>query len=114
VLLVGSDLPDLSPEPLREAVEVLDREPRAVVLGPAADGGYYLVGATSVPDVFTGIDWGGPDVLSQTEAAATRTGLTCRRLATQSDVDWPSDLALVRARRTRAWVERARAIGRRV
>ena len=50
-------------EPLREAVDVLDGEPRAIVLGPAADGGYYLVGATSVPDVFTGIDWGGPDVL---------------------------------------------------
>ena len=54
---------------LREAAR-LDAEPHAVVLGPAVDGGYYLVGATQLPDIFTGIAWGGPDVLPQTEAAA--------------------------------------------
>jgi rSAM/selenodomain-associated transferase 1 len=114
VVLVGSDLPDLSPEPLRAAVDALAAEPQVVVLGPAADGGYYLVGATQLPDIFTGIAWGGPDVLAQTEAAADRVGLACRHVAMQSDVDRPADLVRVRARRTWAWVERARAAGQRI
>lgn len=114
VVLVGSDLPDLSTEPLRAAVDALDAEPHVVVLGPAADGGYYLVGATQLPDIFTGIAWGGPDVLAQTEAAAERVGLACRHVAMQSDVDRPADLVPVRARRTSAWVERARAAGQRI
>ena len=108
-MLVGSDLPDLSPEPLRAAVDVLDAEPHVLVLGPAADGGYYLVGATQLPDIFTGIDWGGPDVLAQTRSRRGP-GPVWRAaiVAMQSDVDRPSDLALVRARRTTAWVEQAR------
>ena len=115
VVLVGSDLPDLSPEPLREAVDVLDAEPHAVVLGPAADGGYYLVGATQLPDIFTGIDWGGPDVLAQTEAAADRVGsgvpprgdAVRRRSAGRPG-------AGAGARAPAAWVERARAAGQRI
>lgn len=114
VVLVGSDLPDLSPEPLRAALDVLDTEPDVIVLGPAADGGYYLVGATQLPDVFTGIPWGGSDVLAHTEAAANRAGLTCRRVTMHSDVDRPADLMLVKARRTKAWVEQARARGLRI
>jgi len=114
VLVVGSDLPDLSSEPLRDAVRVLQDEPHAVVLGPATDGGYYLVGATHVPDIFTGIDWGTAAVLEQTETALARAGLVGRRVATQSDVDLPMDLGLVRAVRTRAWVEQSRASGLRI
>jgi rSAM/selenodomain-associated transferase 1 len=111
VLLVGSDLPDLSAEPLRAAAEILEREPDTVVLGPAPDGGYYLVAATRVPDIFTGIVWSTARVLEETETAARRDGLVCRRVATQRDVDRVSDLLAVEATRTRAWVQRARAAG---
>jgi rSAM/selenodomain-associated transferase 1 len=111
VLLVGSDLPDLSPDPLLEAAELLEQEPDLVVLGPAADGGYYLVAATRVPDIFSGILWGSDRVLADTEAAARQAGLRCRRVATQRDVDRVSDLLSVQAPRTRAWVQQARLVG---
>ena len=113
VILVGSDLPDLSADILREAARLLGDSPQAVVLGPAVDGGYYLVGASAVPDIFTGIEWGSARVLRQTEAAAAEAGLVCRYVATLHDVDEPSDLARVRAPRTRAWVAQARASGQR-
>lgn len=114
VLLVGSDLPDLSPQPLRDAARVLRDAPRTVVLGPAEDGGYYLVGATHVPGIFTGIEWGTAAVLEQTETAVARAGLVSHRVATQRDVDLPADLGLVRGARTRAWVEQSRASGLRI
>jgi glycosyltransferase A (GT-A) superfamily protein (DUF2064 family) len=50
-----------------------------VVLGPATDGGYYLIGcARGVPPVFDGVGWGGPRVLAETVA---RLGATPARLA---------------------------------
>ena len=67
-----------------------------------------------MPDVFTGIEWGSAAVLAQTETAVARAGLVGRRVATQSDVDLPMDLGLVRAVRTRAWVEQSRASGVRI
>jgi rSAM/selenodomain-associated transferase 1 len=108
VMLVGSDRPDLSADVLREAASVLKREPKTVVLGPAADGGYYLVAATNVPEIFTGIAWGA------TEAAARAAGRSCRHLAMRHDVDRVADLLSVRAPRTRAWVQRARLAGLRL
>ena len=112
VILMGSDLPDLSVDILQEAARLLGDTPRALVLGPAVDGGYYLVGASAVPDIFTGIEWGSAQVLRQTEAAAAEAGLPCHYVTTLHDVDEPSDLARVRAARTRAWVKQARAAGR--
>src|SRR5262245_44953067 len=65
VVLIGSDSPDLPVECVAKAFEALkDVE---VVLGPAADGGYYLVGvAGSVPPIFTGIPWSTAQVWPQT------------------------------------------------
>ncbi len=65
VVLIGSDSPNLPVEYVHNAFQQLDRYP--VVLGPADDGGYYLVGATgSVPPIFQGIQWGSPQVWTQT------------------------------------------------
>ncbi len=105
VVLVGSDLPDLPPRSIHDALAHLVRHPDAVVLGPAADGGYYLIAACHVPDAFTGIEWGGPLVFSQTEAALGRAGRACVRVDRHQDVDRPDDLRRVRAARTRAWVQ---------
>jgi rSAM/selenodomain-associated transferase 1 len=106
VALVGSDLPDLDPQAITRAFAFLDADPRSLVLGPAADGGYYLLAAAHVPAVFDGIDWGTPRVLGQTLAAASRAAIGVHLLAPMHDVDRPEDLRRVRAARTRRWVVR--------
>ena len=105
VILIGSDLPDITPQMIGLAVQHLSRDPRSLVLGPSADGGYYLIGATCVPHVFDGIEWGGPRVLAQTCAAAADRGLRVHLLEPRRDVDTADDLYSVAARRTRAWVD---------
>jgi rSAM/selenodomain-associated transferase 1 len=103
VVLVGSDLPDLRGEIVEAALAHLAGDPASLVLGPAADGGYYLIAATRVPPVFDGIAWGGPDVLSHTLAAARRAGQVVHLLDELPDVDTLEDLAATRGARTRAW-----------
>jgi hypothetical protein len=109
VALVGSDLPHITAAPVTAAFEALAADPGALVLGPAADGGYYLVAATRVPDVFGGIEWGSPRVLEQTRQAAVSQGFRVRLLAGMSDVDTADDLRRVTRGeapppRTTAWV----------
>lgn len=105
VILVGSDLPDIDPGAISAAFARLDANPAAVVLGPAADGGYYLIGAAAtVPPLFDGIEWGSRHVLEQTRAAAARHRLQVELVAPSGDVDTAADLRRVRARRTRAWI----------
>jgi rSAM/selenodomain-associated transferase 1 len=65
VVVVGADSPTLPPDRVARALAELSR--CDVVLGPAADGGYYLLGlGRDLPGLFAGIDWGGPHVLRQT------------------------------------------------
>ena len=108
VALIGSDLPHLTPATVAEAFACMAGDAGTLVLGPADDGGYYLIAARRVPGVFAGIEWGSEGVLAQTEAAAARDGLTVHRLAPMSDVDNAADLrracATGRARRTTAWM----------
>jgi rSAM/selenodomain-associated transferase 1 len=106
VVLVGSDLPDLTPSSIAGAIARLKDDPAAVVLGPSEDGGYYLVAATATPKLFDQIEWGGPHVLEQTRAAASKHGLRVHLLDALRDVDTPEDLEHVRAPRTRAWARR--------
>jgi rSAM/selenodomain-associated transferase 1 len=105
VVLVGSDLPDLAPDVLRRAAGLVLEHPDALVLGPAADGGYYLIGACRDHDVFAGIEWGTSRVLAQTVDAAQGAGVACHMVDVACDVDRPEDLWSVRAARTRAWVD---------
>jgi uncharacterized protein len=105
VAIVGSDLPDLEPRLVADAFSALDADPSLLVLGPARDGGYYLIAATRTPDVFDGIDWGGTQVLEQTRTAAADRGWRVRLLAPMDDVDVPEVLTRVTARRTASWVE---------
>ena len=108
VVLIGSDVPDITPAPIDTAFQTLEREPDALVLGPAADGGYYLIGAARVPEVFDGIEWGSPEVLAQTKDAATASGIRVSLLDVLGDVDTAVDLRRAAAggmaRRTAAWV----------
>jgi len=57
IILIGSDIPLLSPEILEEARAAIMDHP--VVLGPGRDGGYYLIGLKQPrPELFAGIAWG--------------------------------------------------------
>lgn len=97
VVLIGADLPDLAVEDLLKAGDLLQRRP--LVLGPATDGGYWLLGlAASVPStvvggrLFGGIGWGGDQVLATTLARAQGLGLAVGLLRRASDLDRPDDL----------------------
>ncbi len=91
VVLVGSDVPGLTPFILREALDAL--EIYQVVLGPATDGGYYLIGLKAgAPDLFSGIPWGSGNVFSRTIEKIERFGLRLRILEKLQDVDTPEDL----------------------
>ena len=113
-LLIGSDLPTLPPAYLAEAARVLEEGAVDVVLGPAEDGGYYLIGlARPVPALFEGIAWSTAGVLEATRARARALGLREHLLPTWYDVDTPADLDRLRrdlarpgpgARRTRRWL----------
>ena len=108
VVLIGSDLPAITPSIVAAAFEILDNDADALVLGPAADGGYYLIGATSVPPVFDGIEWGSAAVLARTQAAAAIAGLRVSLVDILADVDTRDDLHRIAearpASRTAAWV----------
>jgi rSAM/selenodomain-associated transferase 1 len=103
VVLVGSDLPDITPSLIANAISTLRSDPNSLVLGPAHDGGYYLIAATTTPNVFDGIEWSSPHVLEHTRAAAATNGLRVHLLEPLRDVDTLDDLREVRAWRTRAW-----------
>jgi uncharacterized protein len=115
VVLIGSDLPLLDGAIISEAHRVLRMRTDTVVLGPAIDGGYYLIGATRLPAaLFDGITWGGADVLEATERRAREAGWCTHRLLTHEDVDTAEALDRVaghagpRGWRTRAAASRGR------
>ncbi len=92
-LLVGSDVPGLTQEVFEQAFHAL--ESCQVVLGPALDGGYYLIGLKEPnPDLFSGIPWGSGDVMKSTLEKIARLGLKLKLLERLQDVDRPQDLPL--------------------
>ncbi len=96
VVILGTDSPTLDPARVDDAFRALDRVD--VVLGPAEDGGYYLLGARGgVPPVFHGPSWGGDRVLADTLDLLTAAGLRYERVEACFDVDRPADLVRLRA-----------------
>ncbi|MBK6766660.1 MAG: TIGR04282 family arsenosugar biosynthesis glycosyltransferase [bacterium] len=90
VVLIGSDCPALTPEHLSQAFHTLDN--RQVVLGPAADGGYYLLGMTRVvPDLFAGFAWGTDSVYAETTARLRADEISYGELPKLADVDTIED-----------------------
>ncbi len=91
MLLIGADCPDLSPAHLVTAAAALDETP--AVLGPAADGGYWLLGlARTMPHCFAAMPWGTDAVAAQTRARLADEGVTAVELETLHDCDRPEDL----------------------
>ncbi len=92
VVMIGSDCPGVNATTVNDAFARLERCP--LILGPASDGGYYLIGLREPqPRLFQGVAWGTPAVFEQTVAAARGVGLEAELLSVQADVDEASDLA---------------------
>jgi len=95
VIAIGTDCPALGSALLIKAFEKLAHYD--LVLGPATDGGYYLIGLRGfVPELFQGIPWSTADVLKQTETIADQLGLSRYHLPSLTDIDNPQDLELWR------------------
>jgi rSAM/selenodomain-associated transferase 1 len=96
VVVLGSDSPTLPLDVVNEAFDELATH--EVVLGPAEDGGYYLLGARRwIPGIFRDIPWGTAEVLDTTIAALDREDISYRRLPAWYDIDRDEDLRKLRS-----------------
>ncbi|MBG8553697.1 TIGR04282 family arsenosugar biosynthesis glycosyltransferase [Hymenobacter guriensis] len=92
VLIIGTDCPGLTTAHLQTALEAL--RTHDVVLGPAADGGYYLLGLTRLyPELFADKPWSTATVRAETLRDAAGLGLRVHLLPELHDVDTAADLA---------------------
>jgi uncharacterized protein len=89
--IIGTDCPALKVEIMAQAFDKLSQHD--LVLGPATDGGYYLIGLRrSIPELFRGIKWGTSEVFASTQAIAQNLDLNIAYLPTLADIDLPEDL----------------------
>ncbi len=95
-VLIGTDCPGLRAEHLHQAMDALGT--CDVVIGPASDGGYYLIGLREPqPELFEGIAWSTSTVLEDTIRICDTLQLHTKRLTTLGDVDVKDDLHLLRS-----------------
>jgi uncharacterized protein len=91
VIIIGADCPALTTKHLEDAVSRLLASD--IVIAPAEDGGYVLIGARKThKDMFANIDWGTSTVMAQQRKALVAAQLRLREMATLWDVDRPEDL----------------------
>lgn len=99
-IAIGTDCPAVTPDRLHQASRALERHD--VVLGPALDGGFYLIGLKRHhPELFADVPWSTAQAMTAVEARAA--GLSVARLAPERDLDTPEDLY--------EWFAGARAAG---
>lgn len=92
-VIIGTDCPELNASLLDRAFDSL--RTNDVVLGPAFDGGYYLIGLRRpIPHLFQDISWSSEHVLAETLCRASLLGLNVHLLPELSDVDEPKDLPI--------------------
>jgi uncharacterized protein len=91
VAIIGTDCPKLKAEIIAQTFDELSDQD--LVLGPAKDGGYYLIGLRRrIPELFDGIKWGTSEVFADTLAIAQKLNLSIAVLPTLADIDRPEDL----------------------
>lgn len=96
VVLIGSDSPTMPDDFLHEAFDRLATTD--AVLGPAEDGGYYLIGLTRfVPSIFDSVAWSTAKVCRQTIERLQAVDCRCHLLAPWYDIDTPHELGRLRA-----------------
>jgi rSAM/selenodomain-associated transferase 2/rSAM/selenodomain-associated transferase 1 len=97
-VLIGTDIPNITHEIILKAFDVLKQ--KKIVLGPAKDGGYYLIGLqrysqpSAISYLFENISWGADDVLDKTLNVAKHAELSLKLLEVLEDVDNPEDLKI--------------------
>jgi glycosyltransferase A (GT-A) superfamily protein (DUF2064 family) len=97
-VLIGADCPTLAVKDITTAFDALDRG-TDVVIGPAVDGGYYLIGMRVYhADIFTNIAWSTAGVLSATENRIQQHNLSLLALPRRKDLDTPDDYAVYKGR----------------
>jgi rSAM/selenodomain-associated transferase 1 len=97
VVVIGTDCPGLTPAVIESAFARLDQSD--VVLGPATDGGYYLIGmARPLPELFQDVPWSSPETLRVTMDRARQRELRVSLLDELADIDTADDW--------RAWLSR--------
>jgi rSAM/selenodomain-associated transferase 1 len=92
-VLIGTDVPDLRTSVINEAFAALKNS--EAVIGPASDGGYYLIGFRKEsfrPEIFHGIEWGSDSVFSRTMSVFEEFGSRVHILPEWRDVDTVEDL----------------------
>ncbi len=95
VVVIGTDAPELQAKHLKEAFANL--ETADVVLGPAEDGGYYLIGMNQLHRaLFSEISWSTEQVFTQTLQRIRDLRLRYRLLQRLSDIDYPEDVLCLR------------------
>ncbi|MBD6614692.1 glycosyltransferase [Komarekiella sp. 'clone 1'] len=93
VMIIGTDCPGVNAQILATAFEQL--QAFELVLGPAIDGGYYLIGLRQpIPELFVNIEWGTAQVFQKTVEIAHLLNLSPVYLPTLADVDRPEDLPI--------------------
>ncbi|MEH1823454.1 MAG: TIGR04282 family arsenosugar biosynthesis glycosyltransferase [Nostoc sp.] len=93
VIIIGTDCPGVNTQILATAFEKLHAFD--LVLGPAIDGGYYLIGLRQpIPELFVNIDWGTDRVFQKTLDIAQKLNLSYASLSPLADVDRPEDLPI--------------------
>ena len=93
VVTIGIDCPDINQEILENAFDSLRNQD--LVMGPAQDGGYYLIGLNqTIPQLFRNINWGTEKVFKQSQNIARQLNLSIDYLPALSDVDRPEDLEI--------------------
>ncbi|MBW4615705.1 MAG: TIGR04282 family arsenosugar biosynthesis glycosyltransferase [Desmonostoc vinosum HA7617-LM4] len=93
VIIIGTDCPELNAQILATAFEQLHTHD--LILGPAIDGGYYLIGLRQpIAELFANIEWGTNQVFQQTMGIAEKLNLLHWELPVLADVDRPEDLPI--------------------
>lgn len=102
VVLIGSDIPDISAELLQQAfTSLLTKE---VVIGPSQDGGYYLIGMVAsqapklYPLLFEEMPWSTGELFATTVSRLEKAGYDVAILPTLRDIDLPADLPFAKKR----------------
>ncbi|MDT3698415.1 MAG: TIGR04282 family arsenosugar biosynthesis glycosyltransferase [Thermincola sp.] len=105
-IIIGADIPLLQPAHLRQAAGILEKQQGRICLGPAADGGYYLIGLTAGRTLetnwnrskllFDGISWGSNAVLAETLNRARQLNLSVELLPELQDIDRVEDLRVLK------------------
>ena len=102
-IIVGTDCPGIGRMTLCQARDALRMGHDAVVI-PAADGGYVLIGlARAAPELFSGLDWGGPEVMAQTRQRLMDLRYRFRLFDPLPDLDRPEDCIRFQRQQPELW-----------